>query len=79
MDPLLKKAELQKKEISDLKKAGAYFKDNYYKLKEEKESLQKQLQKSKDKYEDQNKFIQASEVTITPVYICKTNKIFSRK
>ena len=64
VEPLLKKTEEQKKEISELKKAGAYFKDNYYKIKEERETLQKQLQKSKTKCDEVSKIAQASEVRI---------------
>ena len=64
VEPLLKKTEEQKKEISELKKAGAYFKDNYYKIKEERESLQKQLQKSKAKCDEMSKIAQASQVCL---------------
>ena len=64
VEPLLKKTEEQKKEISELKKAGAYFKDNYYKIKEERESLQKQLQKSKVKCDEMSKIAQASQVCL---------------
>ena len=62
VEPLVKKTEQLRKEISELKKAGAYFKDNYYKIKEERESLQKQLQKSKSEYDDISKIAQASQV-----------------
>ena len=62
VEPLVKKTEELRKEISDLKKAGAYFKDNYYKIKEERESLQKQLQKSKSKCDEISKIAQASQV-----------------
>ena len=62
VEPLVKKTEELRKEISELKKAGAYFKDNYYKIKEERESLQKQLQKSKSKCDEISKIAQASQV-----------------
>ena len=74
VEPLLKKTEEQKKEISELKKAGAYFKDNYYKIKEERESLQKQLQKSKAKCDEMSKIAQASQVCWNlPFFNKKTN------
>ena len=75
VEPLLKKTEEQKKEISELKKAGAYFKDNYYKIKEERESLQKQLQKSKAKCDEMSKIAQASQVCLNLIIL----KIFFNK
>ena len=75
MEPLLKKTEDQKKEISELKKAGAYFKDNYYKIKDERESLQKQLQKSKTKCEEMSKIAQASQVCWHLPFLKKSNTI----
>ena len=75
MEPLLKKTEDQKKEISELKKAGAYFKDNYYKIKDERESLQKQLQKSKTKCEEMSKIAQASQVCWNLPFLNKYNTI----